>query len=142
MRQRILSEAALRALDPDGQPLVVVLPPAWSPDDPTDLFADLDTDWVDLDTVEDAVADVEPTQVAPADLRYPASQQSSELGESAIRAVQELLEAGEVLQDVLTLNDRVGDVVAGEAFASASYTTARRWPRPRSRSARCSSASG
>ncbi len=133
MRQRILSEAALRALDPDGQPLVVVLPPAWSPDDPTDLFADLDTDWVDLDTVEDAVADVEPTQVAPADLRYPASQQSSELGESAIRAVQELLEAGEVLQDVLTLNDRVGDVVAGEAFASASYTT--RSVRRRSREA-------
>ena len=137
MRQRILSEAALRLLDPDPQPLVVVLPPGWSPDDPGEVVEELDTSWVDLDTVADAVAGVEPTEVAPGDLRYPASQQSSELDAGAVAAVQDLVDAGEVLQDVLTLNDRVGDVVAGEAFAAAAYTT-----RPVRRRARESLTSG
>ena len=116
-------EAALRLLDPDPQPLVVVLPPGWSPDDPGEVFEELDTSWVDLDTVADAVSDVEATEVAAGDLRYPDSQQSSELDAGAVAAVQDLVDAGEVLQDVLTLNDRVGDVVAGEAFAAAAYTT-------------------
>lgn len=137
MRQRILSEAALRTLDPDPQPLVVVLPPGWAPDDPGAVIDELDTSWVDLDTVEDAVSGVEPTVVAPTDLRYPASQQASELDAGAVAAVDDLVAAGEVLQDVLTLNDRVGDVVAGEAFAAASYTT-----RPVRRRARESLTSG
>jgi hypothetical protein len=137
MRQRILSEAALRLLDPDPQPLVVVLPPGWSPDDPGEVFEELDTSWVDLDTVADAVSDVEATEVAAGDLRYPDSQQSSELDAGAVAAVQDLVDAGEVLQDVLTLNDRVGDVVAGEAFAAAAYTT-----RPVRRRARKSLTSG
>ena len=124
MRQRILSEAALRLLDPDPQPLVVVLPPGWSPDDPGEVIEELDTSWVDLDTVADAVSGVEATEVAAGDLRYPDSQQSSELDAGAVAAVQDLVDAGEVLQDVLTLNDRVGDVVAGEAFAAAAYTKA------------------
>ena len=137
MRQRILSEAALRLLDPDPQPLVVVLPPGWSPDDPGEVIEELDTSWVDLDTVADAVSGVEATEVAAGDLRYPDSQQASELDAGAVAAVQDLVDAGEVLQDVLTLNDRVGDVVAGEAFAAAAYTT-----RPVRRRARESLTSG
>ncbi len=137
MRQRILSEAALRTLDADPQPLVVVLPPGWSPDDPGAVIDELDTSWVDLDTVADAVAGVEAVDVATGDLRYPSSQQKSELDAGAVAAVQGLVDAGEVLQDVLTLNDRVGDVVAGEAFAAAAYTT-----RPVRRRARESLSSG
>lgn len=137
MRQRILSEAALRTLDADPQPLVVVLPPGWSPDDPGAVIDELDTSWVDLDTVADAVAGVQAVDVAAGDLRYPSSQQKSELDAGAVAAVQGLVDAGEVLQDVLTLNDRVGDVVAGEAFAAASYTT-----RPVRRRARESLSSG
>lgn len=124
MRQRILSEAALRLLEPDPQPLVVVLPPGWAPDDPEALMGGLvDTGWVDLDTVSSATTQADAVDVDPADLRYPASQQVAELSPWLARAVEDQVRTGGVLQDVLTLNDRVGDVVAGEAFSAASYTT-------------------
>ena len=124
MRQRILSEAALRLLEGDPQPLVVVLPPGWAPDDPEALVGGLvGTDWVDLDTVSSAVSQATPVEVDPADLRYPASQQVAELSPTLARAVEDQVRTGDVLQDVLTLNDRVGDVIAGEAFSAASYTT-------------------
>ena len=48
-----ISEAAVRFLQDEPQPLVVVLPPGWSPDDPDALLPPLDTTWVDLDTVAD-----------------------------------------------------------------------------------------
>lgn len=124
MRQRILSEAALRLLAPDPQPLVVVLPPGWAPDDPDALVEGLvDASWVDLDTVEDAMSSADPVEVDPADLVYPESQQVGELSPQLARAVEDQIRTGEVLQEVLTLNDRVGDVIAGEAFSAASYTT-------------------
>jgi hypothetical protein len=123
MRQRILSEAAVRVLQAEPEPLVVVLPPGWSPDDPEALLGPLDTAWVDLDTVADAVADLSPTEVDPETLRYPASQQAAEIGAAMVRAASEQVAAGAVLEEVLALNDRVGDVLAGEALAAASYTT-------------------
>ena len=124
LRQRILSEAALRLLEDQPQPLVVVLPPGWAPDDPDALLDGLvDVSWVDLDTVESAAAQADAVEVEEVDLRYPASQQESELSPWLARAVADQVRTGDVLQDVLTLNDRVGDVVAGEAFAAASYTT-------------------
>lgn len=124
MRQRILSEAALRLLEDDPQPLVVVLPPGWAPDDPDALLDGLvDASWVDLDTVESAAEQSDAVEVDAADLRYPASQQESELSPWLARAVTDQVRTGDVLQDVLTLNDRVGDAVAGEAFSAASYTT-------------------
>lgn len=123
VRQRILSEAAVRFLQDEPQPLVVVLPPGWSPDDPDALLPPLDTTWVDLDTVADAVAGVAPTEVDPATLRYPGSQEVAELGPAMVRAVEDQVSAGQVLQEVLALNDQVGDVLAGEALAAASYTT-------------------
>jgi hypothetical protein len=123
VRQRILSEAAVRFLQDEPQPLVVVLPPGWSPDDPEALLPPLDTTWVDLDTVADAVAGVEPAEVDPASLRYPGSQEVAELSPAMVRAVEDQVAAGQVLEEVLALNDRVGDVLAGEALAAASYTT-------------------
>ena len=123
LRQRILSEAAVRLLQDEPQPLVVVLPPGWSPDDPDALLPPLDTTWVDLDTVADAVAGLDPTEVDPAGLRYPASQEAAELGPAMVRATEDQVAAGQVLEEVLSLNDRVGDVLAGEALAAASYTT-------------------
>lgn len=131
LRQRILSEAAVRFLQDEPQPLVVVLPPGWSPDDPDALLPPLDTTWVDLDTVADAVAGLDPTEVDPATLDYPGSQEAAELGPAMVRATEDQVAAGQVLEEVLPLNDRVDDVLAGEALAAASYTT-----RPLRRTAR------
>lgn len=123
LRQRILSEAAVRLLQDEPQPLVVVLPPGWSPDDPDALLPPLDTTWVDLDTVADAVAGLDPTEVDPTTLEYPGSQEAAELGPAMVRATEDQVAAGQVLEEVLSLNDRVDDVLAGEALAAASYTT-------------------
>lgn len=123
LRQRILSEAALRLLEDEPQPLVVVLPAGWSPDDPGEFLPLLDTSWVDLDTVSEAVAGLDPVDLEADELVYPDAQQSSEIGPAVVEAVEEQVRTGRVLDDVLPLNDRIGDVVAGEAFAAASYTT-------------------
>ena len=100
VRQRILSEAAVRLLQDEPEPLVVVLPPGWSPDDPEALLPPLDTTWVDLDTVSDAVAGVQPTEVDPATLNYPGSQEVAELSPAMVRAVEDQIAAGEVLEEV------------------------------------------
>ncbi len=73
LRQRILSEAAVRLLDTGRRsPLVVTLPLGWAPDtDPTAFFDALDTDWVDLDTVAEATAGRRPRPVAATELTYP-----------------------------------------------------------------------
>ena len=56
VRQRILSEAALRLIAPGRQPLVVELPSDWIPTAATGFFEGLDQDWVDLTTVAGAAA--------------------------------------------------------------------------------------
>lgn len=123
LRQRVLAEAAVRLLSRDQHPLVVVLPLGWSPEDPEAFASALRTGWVDADTVEEVTAGAVAEPVAAEDLRYPEGQQAAELGAERSGAAQELVASGQVLQDVLTLNDQVGAVVAGEAYTATSYTT-------------------
>lgn len=125
LRQRILSEAAVRLLDTGRRsPLVVTLPLGWAPDtDPADFFETLDTDWVDLDTVAEATADNPPRTVDAAELTYPQAQLDAELGLTDLTAVTDLVQVGQNLQDLLTFNDRVASVVSAEAYPTASYLT-------------------
>ena len=54
LRQRILSEAALRVLEPGRRdPLVVVMPAGLTSLGAEEFFAGLDVDWVDLTTLTD-----------------------------------------------------------------------------------------
>ncbi|MEN8706021.1 MAG: DUF6049 family protein [Nocardioides marinisabuli] len=125
LRQRILSEAAVRLLD-TGQrsPLVLTLPLGWVPDgDPADFFEGLGTSWVDLDTVAEATADRRARRVDSDELTYPDSQLEAELGAADLAAVTELVAAGQHLQDLLTFNDRVASVVSAQAYPTASYLT-------------------
>ncbi|MEP7739898.1 DUF6049 family protein [Nocardioides sp. 31GB23] len=125
LRQRVLSEAAVRLLDTGRRsPLVLTLPLGWVPDgDGTAFFEGLGTSWVDLDTVAEATAGRRPLPVDPDELRYPDSQLEAELGPTDLAAVTELVEAGQHLQDLLTFNDRVGSVVSATAYPTASFLT-------------------
>ncbi|WP_127479390.1 DUF6049 family protein [Nocardioides pantholopis] len=120
VRQRILAEAAVRRVRGRTSPLVVTLPTNWRPSGATQFFAGLDLPWVDLTTL-DRATDVTPKAVAAEDLRYPATEETAELDGAAFAAAAGLRRAGHTLQNLLTLNDRVGTVVEGEALTGLSY---------------------
>ncbi len=53
MRQRLLSEAAVRFLHGDQAPLTMVVPHDWNPSDGSGaFFSGLDADWLDLTSVQ------------------------------------------------------------------------------------------
>lgn len=122
LRQRILSEAALRVLRPGHQPLVVVFPQHWSPAATTGFFEGLDVDWVHLTTVQD-VADRNGRNVTADRLTYPARQVRRELDAANFTSAQALIEAGQTLQNVLTNNTNVGSLLADEALTDTSYAS-------------------
>lgn len=125
VRQRILSEAAVRLLTPGRKPLVVTLPTTWSSQSISGFFAGLDVDWLDLTTV-DAISR-RPGLDVPADrLHYPDGQRRLELDADAFTAAGDLVQAGETLQNLLTRNDQVADEVRDEALADTSYSSRRR----------------
>ena len=56
LRQRLLSEAALRLEAGDTAPLVVTLPTVWRGEDAASFFTDLEQPWLDLVPVGDVAA--------------------------------------------------------------------------------------
>ena len=126
VRQRIVSEAALRMLGPTQEPLVVVLPSTWSPDPVMGFFEGLDEDWMSLTTVGDLAGAQVSTPVDVDDLEVPAPQAGLELDSLDFSSAQRLIRSGDVLQNILTLNDQVGGVVRDEAFTDISYSDRRR----------------
>ncbi|MCW2792773.1 MAG: hypothetical protein JWO76_1871, partial [Nocardioides sp.] len=124
LRQRILSEAALRLLHPGRHPLVVLLPQHWSPGASASFFEGLDVDWVHLTTVADA-ADRNGRAVPGSRLVYPARQARRELDAANFTSAQALIDAGQTLQNVLTNNTSVGAVITDEALTDVSYANRR-----------------
>jgi hypothetical protein len=121
VRQRILSEAALRLGAADPEPLVVVLPHSWNPDSIHGFFEGLDVPWLDLTGLR-TVARRPAEPVAPEDLAYPPRQARLVLDGVNFGAARALTQAGETLQNVLLRNDRVAREVREEALAALSYT--------------------
>jgi hypothetical protein len=60
--------------------------------------------------------------VQPEELRYPATQQVTEVEGQNFVAVRELIRAGERLDRLLPENDQIGDLVTGEALNGVSYS--------------------
>jgi hypothetical protein len=126
VRQRIVSEAALRLLAPGRRPLVAVLPSTWSPTSSTGFWDGLDLDWLNLTTVN-SISAQQGRAVDPDRLIYPETQRLAELDAADFSSATGLARAGDTLQNLLTLNDRVGGVVRDEAMTDLSYA-ARRQP--------------
>ena len=126
MRQRLVSEAAVRALAPDSPPLVVVLPDGWRPTSSSGFFDGLDLPWLHLTSVA-AIAQHPGTDVASDDIRYSARQRRAEVGAVDFASADELAAAGDTLQNLLTRNDRIGTDIRDEAMSLIGYA-ARRAP--------------
>lgn len=120
VRQRIVSEAALRVQEPRPEPLVVVLPSTWTPQGTSGFFDGLDLDWLNLTTV-DRAAQRAATPVPVDSLTYPELQSSIELDAGNFTAASDLARAGDTLQNLLTRNEQVGSDVRDEAFSVVSY---------------------
>jgi hypothetical protein len=124
VRQRIVSEAALRLLTPGRPPLTVVLPSTWSPTSSAGFWDGLDLDWLHLTTVG-AIAAQQGRTVDPDRLVYPETQRLAELDAADFTSATGLSRAGDTLQNLLTLNDQVGGVVRDEAMTDLSYASRR-----------------
>ena len=122
MRQRIVSEAALRLLTPGRKPLIAVFPSTWSPDSVSGFWEGLDLDWLQLTTVRTAMQR-QGTEVPLDRLDYPETQAGLELDASSFTAAHDLVRAGDTLQNLLTQNDQVASEVRDEAATDLSYAS-------------------
>lgn len=124
LRQRLLAEAAVRALAADGptlaEPLLVTMPATWDPDSPMGFFEGLDLPWMDLETVSQSYGSRTATATQEETV-YPEAETARELDGDQLRTVLALVEAGQTLQRVLARNDTVGLEVLQEALTGASY---------------------
>jgi hypothetical protein len=119
-RQRVLAEAAVRLLAPARRhPLIVVVPRAVEGTAGASFWSGLDPEWLNLTTVADAT-DRPTTEVDPDSLTYPPDQETAELTFSVYSEVEQLLDAGQTLQNVLDAGTVAADV-RDEALSGASY---------------------
>jgi hypothetical protein len=121
LRQRILSEAALRFLD-HRQPLVVQLPTHLRHPIGPSFFAGLDVPWMRLTTLDGATAGPV-TRLSATRLRDPATD-PPQLGPRLYAEAGEALAASSVLQSVLTGNTVLRGRLFEETAGNASYTAA------------------
>jgi hypothetical protein len=121
LRQRLLSEAAARSLDPAHPPLVVMLPARWRPSDPNGFLAGLDARWVQLTGLSSSTAGQLAPQIESRALRYPGSAAKQELSGSRFDSASALIRAGRSLQRVLSRNDSVAGDVVDEALTDVGY---------------------
>ncbi len=123
MRQRLLSEAAVRFLRRDRTPLTMVVPHDWNPSaGGAPLFAGLDVDWLDLTSVSRVALAAEAAPVPGDTLRYPSGQEVAELDSANFDSADALIRSGAALQNLLTLNNLVSATVTDQALGTASYS--------------------
>jgi hypothetical protein len=120
-RQRVLAEVAVRMVTPGRRhPLIVVVPRAVEGTAGSTFWNGLEPAWLNLTTVADAT-DRPATQVDPDSLTYPADQETAELPSAVFSEVEQLILAGDTLQNVLTADVSVAAEVRDEALTGASY---------------------
>ena len=125
LRQRILAEAAIRALTRDQPPLTVMLPTTWALGSSAEFFSGLDADWLDLETVSSIQDSTPATSVTDDDLDYPAVQQRRQLDPLTFDTADSLIDRGATLQRVLTQNTEVAGSVTEQALTALSYSARR-----------------
>ena len=119
LRQRLLSEAALRLQSGSREPVVMVLPSDWHPEDPDDLFDGLNVPWLEPVTVADL--SLRPTvSMNASDLRYVEEDDDAEIGLTSFTAANQLASRANLLAGVLTLPTLVQQQASDETLLSLS----------------------
>ncbi|CUR62350.1 conserved exported hypothetical protein [metagenome] len=126
LRQRLLSEAAVRLVNDAAAPLVVTLPPVWRGEEAEKFFDGLDTSWLDLVPIGDVAAD-NATGVPSSRIVYSEDDAAAELGAASFSAATRATDASTVLEQVLTAATRVETQVRDEVLVTLS---AQHRPRP------------
>lgn len=119
LRQRLLSEAAIRLIDGQEAPLVVTLPTVWRGEDADSFFTDLEQSWLEVVPVEQ-VADGPATDVATSSLAYNEEDQGEELDPSNFAAASRASDKATLLEQVLTQQTLVENQVRDEVLVSLS----------------------
>ncbi len=119
LRQRLLSEAALRLVDRDTAPLVVTLPTVWRGEDADAFFADLEQSWLDVVPVGD-VASEPASDVVASSLVYTPEDVEAELDAASFSAVTRATEASTLMEQVLSSVTRVEKNVRDEVLVTLS----------------------
>ncbi len=108
MRQRILSEAAVRMNEPGRRPLVVVFPPTWRPPsgvaagpDYSEFFDGLDVNWMRLSLAGRRHAAAGPRRWPPTASTTRSWQVNHEVDDAAFTALADLTDEARRLQGVL-----------------------------------------
>jgi hypothetical protein len=120
VRQRIVSEAALRAMEGSRSTMVVELPTTWDPGPAwqrADFFAGLNLPWLDLVPL-DRTPDTTP--LFDAALGYPASERRAEIGMPNVSATRSLVATASVLGQVLRSTNDVREGLTGIALEGVS----------------------
>ncbi len=121
VRQRLVSEAALRSISHSTDPLVVSMPADWNPGPARPgFFSDLEDSWLSLVSLP-SLAQVDPPLVAADDLVYPEREITLELEGGNFDAAERLFRAGATLQSVLNENSTIEREVAAQALTTTSY---------------------
>lgn len=119
LRQRLLSEAALRLTAGDTAPLVVTLPTVWRGEDAESFFSELDRPWLDLVPVAE-VAARGAVGVKASSLSYTDVDRDAELDAVAFGAATRATDASTLLERVLTLQTTIEQQVRDEALVTLS----------------------
>jgi hypothetical protein len=122
LRQRIVSDAALRAEQGSTSPMVVALPDDWDPGvnwQAADFFGGLNQSWLDLVPLDRAPADTTPTFDAA--LGYPAAERRSEVGLANVSATRLLVSTANVMAELLRSTNDVQHALTGLALDAVSY---------------------
>jgi hypothetical protein len=119
LRQRLLSEAALRLRDDNTAPLVVTLPTVWRGEDAATFFDRLDRPWLDVVPVE-AVAARTPVGVPASRLLYTDTDREAELDAASFAAATGATAASTLLEEVLTLQTTIEQQVRDEVLVTLS----------------------
>lgn len=121
-RQRIVSEAALRAMAGSRPtPMVVDLPGDWDPGadwQTADFFGGLALPWLDLVPLQRAVP---ATPEFDAALGYPASERRHEVSLANVSAARSLVTTGSVMGQLLRSTNDVQRSLEGIALSAVSY---------------------
>jgi hypothetical protein len=122
LRQRIISDAALRLREGAGGTMVVELPADWDPGPAwqlADFFNQLDTSWLDLTGVSGSTDASTPRFDAV--LGYPAAQRQREIPAANIGSTRGLVATTTVLSQLLRSKNDVAHDLAGVALDAVSY---------------------
>jgi hypothetical protein len=119
LRQRLLSEAAIRLIDGEAAPLVVTLPTVWRGEDADSFFTDLEQSWLEVVPVEQ-VADGPSTDVPTSSLTYNEEDQGEELDPSNFAAANRASAKATLLEQVLTQQTLLENQVRDEVLVSLS----------------------